>query len=121
MGWGIEFPYADKKNYVFTTQKGLENTEHVDFISENHIDFLRRLKQESGKDIWLVGGGKLNTMFLNENIIDEIQLFVMPIILPDGIELFEAIPNETKLKMLQTMSHSSGVVELIYKVEETQN
>ena len=117
LGWGIDFPYADKKNYVFTRKQGLGNTEYVEFISENHIDFIKQLKKEEGKDIWIVGGGQLNTMFLNENLVDEIQVFVMPIILTEGIELFGALPNETTLKLVETKSYSTGAVELKYKVE----
>jgi len=117
LSWGIDFPYADKKNYVFTRKKGLENTEYVDFISENHIDFVKQLKKKKGKDIWAIGGGQLNTMLLNENLIDEIQVFVMPIILTDGIELFENLPKETKLKLIETKSYSTGTIELKYKVK----
>ena len=76
MNWNIDFPYADKKNYVLTRKQGLAPTEQVEFISENHIDFLKKLKQQEGKDIWLIGGGQVNTMLLNENLIDEIILHV---------------------------------------------
>jgi dihydrofolate reductase len=115
INWGIEFPYSGKKNYVFTTQKKLENTDHVEFVAENHIDFIHQLKEERGKDIWLVGGGQINTMFLNENLIDEIVVFVMPIVLSDGVGLFEAVPKETKLELLGAKSYPTGAVELRYK------
>ena len=117
MSWGIEFPYGDKKNYILTRKKGLENTEHVEFISENHISFIKQLKNQKGKDIWLIGGGQINTMLLNENLIDEIQVFTMPIIISNGIELFENLPKETYLKLIETKSYSTGAVELHYKVE----
>lgn len=116
ISWGIDFPYADKKNYVFTNQQELSNTEHVEFISTNHIDFVQQLKRGKGKDIWLIGGGQLNTMFINNKLIDEIQLFIMPIILSDGIELFEAIPTETRLNLIETKPYPTGAVELKYKV-----
>lgn len=118
VGWGIDFPYANKKNYVFTRKKGLENNKYVEFISENHIEFIKQLKQQNGKDIWLIGGGQINTMLLNRGLIDEIQIFVMPIVLSDGIELFESLPKETPLKLIETKAFTSGVVELKYKVEK---
>lgn len=116
LSWGIDFPYPDKKNYVITRKKGLKNTEFVDFISENPIDFIRQLKEQKGKDIWLIGGGQINTMLLNENLIDEIQVFIMPIVISSGIALFEAIPIETKLKLVESKSYSTGAVELKYNV-----
>lgn len=42
IAWGIDFPYADKKNYVFTRKQGLEKTDYVEFISENHIKFVKQ-------------------------------------------------------------------------------
>ncbi len=104
MSWGIDFPYADKKNYVFTTKQGLKNTDNTSFISENHVDFVYNLKDETGLDIWLLGGGQPNTMFLNEKLIDEIYVYIMPIVFSGGINLFEAIPIETKLKLIELKS-----------------
>lgn len=114
--WGIDFPYADKKNYVLTRKQELTNNKDVDFIKENPIDFIKRLKSDKGKDIWLIGGGQINTMLLSAQLIDDIYLHVMPIIIPDGIELFEHIPKETKLNLISSKNYSSGVVELKYSV-----
>lgn len=117
LGWGIDFPYADKQNYVFTRNEALVNTENVDFVAKNHVDFINELKRQDGKDVWVIGGAQLNTMLLNENLIDEIQVFIMPIIISDGINLFESLPNETKLTLINSQSYSTGAVELRYKVE----
>ena len=56
-------------------------------------------------------------MLLNENLIDELIVHIMPIILPDGIELFELIPKETFLKLINSKSYPTGVVELVYQIE----
>ena len=117
IGWGIEFPYKGKKNYVLTGKKDVVNTEFVEFITENHAEFIKRLKEENGGDIWLIGGSQVNTLVLNAGLLDEIIVFVMPIIISGGIELFDAFPKETKLKLIGTKSYSSGVVELKYKID----
>ncbi|MGI9530493.1 dihydrofolate reductase family protein [Lutimonas sp.] len=116
ISWGIDFPYADKKNYVVTRKKQLENTEFVEFISKDHVEFIQKLKEEEGKDIWLIGGGQLNRMLLNEGLLDEIQVFVMPIILQDGKNLFGDLPNETKLSFVNSRSFSTGAVEISYTI-----
>ena len=116
INWGVEWPYPDKKNYVFTKKSGLKNTEHVEFISENHAAFTQKLKQESKEDIWLIGGGQINTFLLNEGLIDELHIHIMPIILPDGIEIFELIPKETQLDLESSKSYKSGVMELKYSI-----
>lgn len=115
--WGIEFPYKATKNYVFTRNKQHQNTEHVTFVAENHAGFVRELKAEKGKDIWLIGGGQVNTLLLNEGLIDEILVFVMPVVLSDGISLFERLPAETKLKLAGSKEYANGVVELRYVLD----
>ncbi len=117
ISWGIEFPYKTKTNYVFTKNNEVQNTEFVTFINGNHLRFICDLKETAKSDIWLIGGGQLNTWFLNENLIDEIHVFVMPIIVQGGIELFEAIPKQTRLILSDLKRYKSGVVELRYKIE----
>lgn len=116
--WDIDFPYPDKKNYVLTRKQELEDTDHATFISTNHVPFIKELKQQEGKDVWLIGGGLINTMLLNANLIDEIYVFVMPIILSGGIELFGALPNETHLELIGTKSYKSGGIELRYTIRK---
>lgn len=116
MDWGIEFPYKGKTNYVLTRNATHQNTGDVTFISENHMEFIRDLKSNSVEDIWLIGGGQINTLLLNEHLIDEIYAFVMPIVLSDGIELFELVPDETKLELFESKTYSNGVVEIKYKL-----
>ena len=119
LGWDIPFPYPNTKNYVLTRKQEIANTEHVEFIKENHTGFIEKLKAEEGKDIWLIGGGQINTMLLNAGLIDEIQVFVMPIVLTEGIELFELLPNETHLKLINSTTFPTGVIELKYQILET--
>ncbi|MBI35119.1 MAG: riboflavin biosynthesis protein RibD [Flavobacteriales bacterium] len=114
--WDIDFPYPEKKNYVITRNKELQDNEHVEFVSEDHINFIKRLKNKTGKDIWLIGGGQINTMLLNEGLIDELHLFCMPIVLHNGIDLFEGLPNRTDLKLIETKAHDTGTIEMKYQI-----
>ncbi len=117
ISWDIEFPYRTKTNYVFTHNQKVQNTEFVTFVKEKHLEFVKDLKQKADSDIWLIGGGQLNTWFLNEKLIDEMYVFVMPIVVSGGIELFENIPNETRLNLTYSKNYKSGVTELRYKIE----
>lgn len=116
LSWGIEFPYKEKKNYVITRRQDLQETEYVEFISNNHIDFVRKLKEMDGNDIWLIGGGQINTMLFNEKLIDELQLYIMPVVIPEGIEIFEILPEETPLSLIDTETFTNGVVKLKYEL-----
>lgn len=86
-GFDIDYPYSDYQNYVFSKSVN-GSDEFASFISEDVKTFINKLKQKPGKDIWLIGGGNLASEFFKENLIDEIQLAIAPIILGKGISLY---------------------------------
>jgi len=114
LSFGKEFPYRDKRNYVFTRNTGLIKDENVDFVSRDYLSFIHALKNETGKDIWLIGGSKVNSFFLANNLIDELILFIIPVLLGDGIPLFEKPGVLTEARLAGTKCYSNGVVELKY-------
>ncbi len=83
-----EFPYAEKTNYVFTRSALAPGTPYVKSVSGDIASFVRSLKGQTGEDIWLIGGGQVNTTMLNEGLINEIILTVFPLALGEGISLF---------------------------------
>lgn len=110
-----EFPYPTKKNYVLSSKKR-ENTEHVQFISS--IEEIEQIKHTADGDIWLIGGGILNALCLKNDLIDDIELFIMPIVLGQGISLF--VDNEVfakQFKLTNCLKYESGVVHLNYTKE----
>jgi dihydrofolate reductase len=56
--------------------------------THNAIDFIRDLKNKSGKNIWLLGGGILNGECLQAELIDEIVVTQIPIELENGIPVY---------------------------------
>ena len=86
-GFDMEYPYSTYKNYVFS-KSATGSDEYATFIDEDIKTFIQDLKQQPGKDIWLVGGGNLAREFFKENLIDEFQLAIAPIVLGKGISLY---------------------------------
>src|SRR5664279_1394932 len=64
LGFGIDFPYGGKANYVFTRNTELKEDENVKYISTDPVSFVKDLKSSTGGDIWLIGGGEVNSLFL---------------------------------------------------------
>ena len=88
-----------KEKYVFSrTQTGTENK--AIFINENIIEEVNKLKNQSGKDIWLYGGASLITTFINLGLVDEFRLSVHPVVLGEGKPLFTDIKQRINLKMV---------------------
>ena len=102
-----------KEKYVFSrTQKGTD-TKAI-FINNNILEEVNKLKNKPGKDIWLYGGASLITTFINLGLVDEFRLSVHPVILGEGKPLFIDIKQRLNLKVINTRTFSSGVVQLIY-------
>ncbi|WP_053957463.1 dihydrofolate reductase family protein [Inediibacterium massiliense] len=104
--------YEGKKCYVATTRKS-EIHNKVEFISNDITGFVRNLKKQQGKDIWLVGGGKLIDQFIKQDLIDKYIITMVPIILGDGLPLFLKENPEIKLRLIETKM-VDGMVELSY-------
>jgi dihydrofolate reductase len=108
-GWGM-------KSYVFsrTIKAGPEDDFTV--ISGNAGAFVRKLKSEPGKDIWLMGGGELAGSLLNECVVDEIGLNIHPVLLGKGISLFQGLRLQVNLELLSSKAHANGCFQVEYKV-----
>ncbi|MGB3468606.1 MAG: dihydrofolate reductase family protein [Cyclobacteriaceae bacterium] len=111
---GVENPYPDTENFVFTRRKTLAPVPGYQFVTEDHVRFTEELKAREGNDIWLIGGGQLNALMLANGLIDEIWLFIMPVIIPDGIRLFGENHMEQPLVLQESINYSSGVTCLKY-------
>lgn len=107
--------FPDKKKIVFskTLQQTTDNTL---IIKDVNVDNITIILNQSGKDIWLFGGANLITTFLNLNIIDELIISVHPLILGKGKPLFIDINNRKELKLTDTKTFSTGLVQLYYTV-----
>ncbi|WP_318503228.1 dihydrofolate reductase family protein [Bacillus sp. T3] len=102
-----------KQKYVFSRkQKGINNK--AIYINDQILEEVNKLKNKPGKDIWLYGGASLITSFINLKLVDEFRLSIHPVILGVGKPLFIDIQERLNLKLVNTRSFSSGVVQLIY-------
>ncbi|MFK9090816.1 dihydrofolate reductase family protein [Bacillus salipaludis] len=105
-----------KEKYVFSrTQKRTDN--EAIFINDNILEEVNELKNKPGKDIWLYGGASLITTFINLGLVDEFRLSVHPVILGNGKPLFNNIKQRLNLKLVNTRTFSSGVVQLTFNYE----
>lgn len=111
-----EDPYGGTTDYVFTSRDDLPVLGDPIFVKDDPVAFVRALKAEDGKRIWLIGGGELATTLMNADLVDEIDLFVQPVVLGDGIPLWRP-PMETRaLELLDTKAWPSGIAQLRYRV-----
>ncbi len=109
-------PYEGKANYVFTSRDDLPASGSATFVREDAVTFVRGLKKQPGARIWLIGGGELASSLVGAGLVDEIDLFVQPIILGDGIPLWRPPLDTCHLTLVEARAHRGGLAELRYRV-----
>jgi dihydrofolate reductase len=109
--------FMGMKTYVFSRTVKDASNPGVSIISDNAGEFVRKLKNESGKDIWLMGGGILAASLLREHLVDEISLAIQPVLLGSGIPLFPDLGLQVDLQLLEIKSYKNGIVNLTYRVK----
>jgi dihydrofolate reductase len=72
------------------------------------------MKQQPGKDIYVVGGATLVSSLMNVGLVDELRLLVNPIVLGKGKSLFKDVSEPHPLKLVRSKRLQSGQVSLTY-------
>ena len=70
------------------------------------------LKDQAGKDIITYGGANFAASLLEQNLIDELHLFVHPVSLGKGLAIFK---SKLKFELVRSDSYSNGIVLHKYK------
>jgi dihydrofolate reductase len=112
----VTSPYSHMKQYLFSHSMQQSPNENVEIISENAIEFIKTLKSEAGKGIWLCGGGNLATALFTNDLIDQLILKVNPFLMGSGIPLFSGVIQQTALELTDRKIYDNGVLLLYYRV-----
>jgi len=105
---GNKHPYPDKPTVVFSqTNPKLEGVT----ITSNLIKYLVENNKER---IWIVGGGQIISEVMKHDLVDEMLIFVVPMVLGGGIQMF--LPNDTerRYKVEEVKKYDTGLVLLHY-------
>ncbi len=96
-----------------TLQKAEWNNTTI--IRGNAIDEIRKLKQQSGKNITVVGSGVLVQSLMQANLIDEYNISLIPIVLGGGQQLFPTGTDNQALQLIEAKPFATGLVLLRYQ------
>jgi dihydrofolate reductase len=107
-----------KQKYVFSRTKTSDNTNAV-FVNSDIKERVLEIKQQPGKNIWLYGGAKIATTFINLDLVDEYRLAVHPVVIGKGKPLFQNIEDRHRLKLINVKGYKSGVFLVNYQTQET--
>ena len=88
----------------------------VEFVKGDIPGFVNHLRAQSGKDIWLMGGGGIIASFLDAKAIDEFVISVAPVFIGDGIPLIARRHRHVPLQLLSVERFDDGLVQSRYRI-----
>jgi dihydrofolate reductase len=80
------------------------------------LEEIAALKQQPGKDIYLVGGARTATSLIDAALVDELRLIVYPLIAGEGKALFATTTRRHGLELRKVQQLRDGRVSLIYGI-----
>lgn len=83
-------------------------------LGENFADEIARMKQQAGKNLWLLGSPTLAQSFMQHGLIDEYRVNVNPVVLGGGKRLFADGQPPLNLTLLDAQTFKGGVAALRY-------
>lgn len=115
--------FADKMNSIpkFVASTTLEKTEwNANLIKGNIVEEISKLKEQPGQNLLIYGSGELIQTLMQHDLIDEYHFIINPVIVGSGKRLFKDQSNTKALKLIETITTSSGVVILSYQPEKKE-
>jgi len=110
---------SQSRNIVFSRHPPPEDAPSgVEFVKDAIRPFVSRLREQPGKDIWLMGGGEIIASFLDAQAIDEFVISVAPVFIGDGIPLIARRHRHVPLELYSSDRFEDGMVQLHYRVQK---
>ena len=120
-------PLADQHNPVVA--KAMNNMQKVVFsrtmekplwnntklIRTDIVSEIRKMKNESGPGMVLMGSGTIISQLVQEQVIDEYQILVNPVAIGKGRTMFGSMDKILKLKLNSTRTFKNGKVFLRFE------
>ncbi|HET6891665.1 MAG TPA: dihydrofolate reductase family protein [Pyrinomonadaceae bacterium] len=106
------------KTFVFSRTLRQQDYPKITIVSKDAEETVATLRAETGKDIWLFGGGSLFRSLLDARLVDTVEVAIMPVLLGGGIPLLPPPANKAKLKLTShNVYEKTGIVGLEYTVQ----
>jgi dihydrofolate reductase len=115
-GLGDDSGLAGIETIVFSRTLSSEERPGLRITNDDPVTTVDSLKQRSGRDIWLYGGGELFRTLLAVGLVDTVEVAIIPVLLGQGIPI---LPPGTETKLVlsdQKVLPESGIVALAYAV-----
>jgi dihydrofolate reductase len=101
-------------HYVLSNSLNSTNWPNTRFLRS--LDDVASLKEQSGKDIYLIGGARTVASLTDAGLVDELRLIVHPLIAGGGKALFATAGRRRKLELKSMRELDGGRLNLVYGI-----
>jgi dihydrofolate reductase len=112
--------WADRLNSMpkYVVSSTLEDPKwtNVTVLNGNAVDEVAKLKQELDGDIVVYASYQLGRMLLEHDLVDELRLFVFPVVLGAGERLFGETSDKKPIRLVKSRTVGNGLAFLTYEV-----
>ena len=85
-------------------------------LKGNVVDEVTRLKQELDGDIVVYASYQLGRMLIEHDLVDELRLFVFPVVLGAGERLFGETSDKKPIRLVDSRTVGDGLAFLTYEI-----
>ena len=105
----------DAPKVVFSRTLAAVSWNNTNLLKGDLAAEVRKLKEESGDDLVILGSGSIVAQLTDESLIDEYQVVVSPVVLGGGRTMFDGVKDKLMLKQVKTRTFNNGNVLLCYE------
>ncbi len=111
LGFG-EWPYAGKQVIVVSNTLAAPRSPNTVVVSQDGLT--QALVATGAQAVWIVGGGQLNAYMIDQGLVDELIVTVVPLLLGAGTPLLTGLTRLTPMQLQDMQQLADGFVELTY-------
>lgn len=104
------------KTYVFSRTLKVIDDPDVELVVDDAADFVRRLKNQPGNDICLMGGGELAQSLFAAGLVDKVGLNIHPVLLGSGVPTFRDPGQRVHLQLTECRPIAGGCILATYDI-----
>lgn len=123
------WPTPAAKQMAAVTADGMNKSEKIVFsrtlekadwnntrlVKDDLVGTVRRLKQEPGNDMTILGSGSIITQLADAGLIDQYGFMIDPVALGEGVPVFKGLKNKLDLKLESVRQFKSGAILVTYE------
>lgn len=104
----------EAEKIVFSKTLNKADWQNTRLMKSDLITEIQRLKEESPKDMTILGSGSLVSQLSEAGLMDEYGIMIDPVAIGQGSSLFNGLTHKLQLTLTNTRTFKSGVVLLNY-------